>query len=79
MVQFSGRGSQLFALTETKLKWNGNVSWCVTNGISMEVKEIQGSRENMAILMNGMWHSTVNGLGCVISRILWVKFKFSML
>ena len=25
-----------------------------------------------------MWHSAVIDFGCVSSRVLWVKFKFSM-
>ena len=27
--------------------------------------------------MNDVWHSAVIYLGCVCSRILWIKFKFS--
>ena len=31
----------------------------------------------MAVLLNDVWHSAVMSLGCVSSRILWIKFKFS--
>ena len=31
----------------------------------------------MAVLLNDVWHSAVIDFGCVISRILWIKFKFS--
>ena len=31
----------------------------------------------MAILLNDAWHSAVIDFGCVSSRILWIKFKFS--
>ena len=29
------------------------------------------------VLLNDVWHSAVIDFGCVISRILWIKFKFS--
>ena len=31
----------------------------------------------MAILLNDVWQSVVIDFGCVSSRILWIKFKFS--
>ena len=31
----------------------------------------------MLILLNNVWHSAVVDLGCVSSRILLIKFKFS--
>ena len=31
----------------------------------------------MAILLNDLWHSAVVNFGCVSSRIIWIKFKFS--
>ena len=31
----------------------------------------------MVILLNDVWHSVVIDFGCVSSRILWIKFKFS--
>ena len=27
--------------------------------------------------MNDVWHSAVTDFGCVRSRILWIKFRFS--
>ena len=32
----------------------------------------------MAVLLNDVWHSAVIDFRCVSSRILWIKFKFSM-
>ena len=31
----------------------------------------------MPILLNSMWHSAMIDFGCVSSRTLWIKFKFS--
>ena len=38
---------------------------------------MERAREGVAILLNDVWHSTVVDFGCVSSRILWIKFKFS--
>ena len=41
MVDVFRKGkSELLALTETKLKGNGEVSWCGANGIIVSVQEI---------------------------------------
>ena len=53
---------KLLVLTETKLK-------CV--------QEMERAREDVAILLNHVWHSAVIDFGCVSSRFLWIKFKFS--
>ena len=75
---FPGGGKvELLALTETKLKGNGEISWCGVNGIIEDVQEIKKAREGVAILMNNMLHSVVIDFRCVSSRTLWVKFKFS--
>ena len=68
---------ELFALTETKLKGNGEVSWCGVNGIITSDQEMERAREWVAILLNDAWHNAVVDFGCVRSRILWNKFKFS--
>ena len=31
----------------------------------------------MGILLNDVWHSAMVNFGCVNSRILWIKFKYS--
>ena len=67
---------ELIALTKTKLKGNGEVSWCGVNDIIAGVQEMERAREGVAILLNGVWHSTVVDFGCVSSRILWIKLKF---
>ena len=53
--------------------------WCGVNGIIAGVQEIERAREGVAILLNDMWHkhSGVIYFGCINSRILWIKFKFS--
>ena len=35
-------------------------------------------RKGVAILLNGVWHSVVIEFRCVSSKILWNKFRFSM-
>ena len=80
-----GRGMDIFrkgkfelvVLTKTKLKGNGEVSWCGVNGIIAGVQEMERSKEGMAVLLNDVWHNAVIDFGCVSSRILWIKFKFS--
>ena len=67
----------LLALTYKKLKGNGDVSWCGVNGIIAGVQEMERDREWVAILLNDVWHSAVIDFGCVSSRIIWIKFKFS--
>ena len=64
-------------LTETKLKGNGEVSWCGLNGITTCVHEIERAREGLAVLMNDEWRNAMIGVRYVSSRIVWVKFKFS--
>ena len=67
----------MLALTETKLKGNGEVSWCGLHGIIVGVREIERAREGVAIRLNDVWHSAGIDFGCVTTRILWIKFKFS--
>ena len=67
---------ELLALSETKLKGNGEVSWRRVNGIIAGVRKMERAREGMAIILNDVWHSAVVDFGCVISRILWIKSKF---
>ena len=67
----------MLALADTKLKGNGKVSWCGVNGIIATVQEMERAREGVTILLNDVWHSEVIDFGCVSSRILWIKFRFS--
>ena len=39
--------------------------------------EMERAREGLAILLNNVWHNAVKDFGCVSSRILWIKLKFS--
>ena len=50
---------------------------CRVNGIIAGVKEMERAREGVAILLNDVWYSAVVDFGCVSSRILWTKLKFS--
>ena len=43
---------ELLALTGTKLKGNGEASWCGVNGIISGVHEMKRTRERVAILLN---------------------------
>ena len=38
---------------------------------------MERAREGLAPLLNDLWHRAVIDFGCVSSRILWIKFKFS--
>ena len=66
----------MLALMETKLKQNGEESWCRVNGIIAGVQEMERTREGMAILLNDVWQSEVIYFGCISSRILWIISSF---
>ena len=68
---------ELLVLTETKLKGKGEVSWCRVNGIIAGVQKRERAKEGVAILLNDVRHNAVVDFGCVSSRILWIKLKFS--
>ena len=38
---------------------------------------MERTREEVAILLNGVWNSAVIDIVCVNSRPLWIKLKFS--
>ena len=60
MVDIFRKGKfKLLALTETKLKWNGELSWCRVNSIIAGFKEMERAREGVTILLNDVWHSVV--------------------
>ena len=67
---------ELLALTETKLKGNGEVSWSGVNVIFAGVQEMERARERVAVLLNDVWHSSVVKFGYVNTRILWIKLGF---
>ena len=68
---------ELLTLTKTKLKGKGEVSWSGVNVIFSGVQEMERAREGVTVLLNDVWHSAVVKYGCVSSRFLWIKFKFS--
>ena len=68
---------ELLALTETKLKWKGEVPWYGVNGITAGVQEIGRAKEGVAILLNDVCHSALMDFGCVRSRIIWIKSRSS--
>ena len=41
------------------------------------VQQRERAREVVAVLLNDVWHSAVVDFGCVSSRIICIKFKFS--
>ena len=49
---FKKRKFDLLALTDTKLKGRGEVSWCEVNGIISGVREMERGREGVAVLLN---------------------------
>ena len=61
---------EFLALTETKLKGKGEVSWSGVNVIFTGVHEMGRAREGVAVLLNDVWHSAVVKYGCVDSRII---------
>ena len=61
---------ELVALTETKLKGNGEVSGCEINGIISCIQEMERAREGVAVLLSSVWYSAVVKHGCVSPRIL---------
>ena len=79
IVNVSRKGKfELLALTKTKLKGNGELLWCEVNGIIAGVQEIERAREVVAVLMKDEWYSVMTDFGCVSSKVIWVKFKFSL-
>ena len=68
---------ELLALTEIKLKGNGEVSLCGVNGIMADYRRGEKTWEGVAILLKNVWYSAMVDFGCVSSRILWIKCKFS--
>ena len=61
---------ELLAMTETKLKGNGEVSWCGVNGIIACSQEMEKDKEGVAILLNDVWRSAVVDFVCVSFRII---------
>ena len=73
MVDIFKKGKfELLALTEVKLKGNGEVSWSGVNAIFAGVQEMERAREGVAVLLNDVWHSAVVKYGVFSSRILWI-------
>ena len=59
------------------MKGEREVSWSGVNVIFDSVHEMERDREMEAALLNDVWHSVMIKAGCVSSRIIWIKFKFS--
>ena len=60
----------MLALTETKLEEKGEVSWSVVNVIFIGVHQMERAREELAVVLNDVWHSAVVKSGYVNSIIL---------
>ena len=50
---------ELLALTETKLKGKGEVSWVKVSGIISGVQEMERAREGVDVLLNNVCYSAV--------------------
>ena len=50
---------ELLAMTETKLKGDGEVSWCGVNGIVAGVQMKKAREGGGGILLNNVWHGAV--------------------
>ena len=50
---------EVLALTETKLKGKGEVSWFGVNVIFAGVQEMERAREGVAVPLNDVWHSAM--------------------
>ena len=61
---------ELLASPETKVKGNGEISWCGVIAICTCVQEKEIAREGVRILLNNLWHIVVVVFESVISRIL---------
>ena len=56
MVNVFRKGKfELLALTETRLKGNGEVSACGGEWYNYGCQEIERAREGVAVLINGEW------------------------
>ena len=55
---------ELPALTEMKLKEKREVSWSGVNVSSAGIQEMERAREEMAVLLNDVWHSALVKYGC---------------
>ena len=67
---------ELLALTEAKLKGNGEASGYEVNSIIPSVQERERIWKSGAVLLNNIWHSVDIDFGYVTPRMLWIKFKF---
>ena len=76
MNVFKERRFELLDLTETKLKGNGEVSWCGVNGIIAGVQEMERARKGVAILLNKVWNSAVVDFECVSSKSFGLNSSF---
>ena len=70
VVDIFKRGKfELLALTKTKLKGEGEVSWVEVNVISSGIQKMERAREGVAVLLVDVWHSAVVKDGCVSPRL----------
>ena len=62
---FKKENFELLALTKTKLKRKGEVSWSGVNAIFAGVQEMERAREGVAVLLNDVWHGVEVKYGSV--------------
>ena len=74
---FRERNLDVLALTETKLKGEGNIDFGGFNGSFSGVNERVRAREGVAIIMKDEWWRCVREFKRVNPRLMWVRLKLS--
>src|SRR6201990_2155529 len=69
------KGFDVLALTETKLKGKGEMSFGMYKGIYAGVNERVRAREGVTIVMKDVWWSYVKWSGSIGARIVWVRLR----
>src|SRR6201990_2982289 len=65
----------ILALTETKLKGEGDLAFGKYRGLYAEVNERVRAREGVAIVMRDEWWSCVKERGRMWARIVWGRLR----
>ena len=75
-VLFEERGFDLLALSETKLKGDGEMMFGKYKGVISGVKEEVRAREGVAIIISDKWWKYVRKVKRVSTRVMWVRMQF---
>src|ERR1700755_1264346 len=74
-VVMDQRRLDILALTETKLKGEGDLAFGKYKGMYAGVNERVRAREGVAIVMRDEWWRCVKGRGRIRARIVWVRLR----